>query len=233
MVKSIIVPIHGILTDVRKKDDWAERFEAWLWVKYPIEMKSKELVFKQFSYGYLTPFVSWLTTVFNALKWKTWLDKLSVTRFKRFILKVREENPDANIHIIAHSFGTWTTQRVLRAHPSVNVQSVTLLGSAISAHISKNYIDDMIIRKQIKVCFSWSSHNDNVIRFVPPPFGHLGYWGFLTWDVRDRISPKRKPFENLEIFNIHTNRPHTNYFVNSTMEKIMEGIEYANKLGKA
>jgi len=230
MHKSIIVPVHGILTDVGKKDDWPERFEKWLTIEYTAEIQRGELVFKQFSYGYLTPVISWITTVFDFLGWKTWVDKLSITRFKKFIIKVREENPDAKIHIIAHSFGTWTTQRVLRNHPSVEVQSLTFVGSAISAHISKNFIDDMIRRGQLKACFSWSSHNDTVIRLAPPPFGHLGYWGFLTSNPSDRVFPKNKPFENLHIYNTHTEHGHSDYFVSNTMKAIMNGVEYANKL---
>jgi len=231
MHKSIIIPVHGILTDVSKKDDWPERFEKWINTVYTAEILRGELEFKQFSYGYLTPVISWLTTVFDWLGWRTTIDKLSITRFKRFILKVKKANPDAKIHIVAHSFGTWTTQRVLRTNASVDVQSLTLVGAAISAHTSRNFIDDMIRRKQIKACFSWSSHNDKIIRYAPPPFGHLGYWGFLTDDPTDRVKPKHKPFADLAIFNNHTEYGHSNYFVPNTMKKIMGGIEYANKLG--
>jgi len=183
MHKNIIIPIHGILVDVKKKDDWPERFEKWLNAEYTNKILQGEYEFKQFSYGYLTPVISWLTTVFDWLGWKTAVDKLSITRFKKFILKVKKENPNAKIHIIAHSFGTWTAQRVLRTHPSVEIQSLTLVGAAISAHIRRNFIDDMVRRGQVKACFSWSSHNDRVIRYAPPPFGHLGYWGFLPFTL--------------------------------------------------
>ena len=169
--------------------------------------------------------------MFDWLGWRTAIDKLSITRFKKFILKVKEQNPGVKIHIIAHSFGTWTTQRVLRSHPSVEIQSLTLMGSAISAHVRKNFIDDMIRRGQVKACFSWSSHNDTIIRHAPPPFGHLGYWGFLTDDPMDRIQPKHRPFEDLPIFNTHTEYGHSKYFVPATFKKIMGGIEYANKMG--
>jgi len=231
MRKSIIVPVHGILVDISKPDDWPEKFELWLKENYSQELLTGALEFKQFSYGYLTPVISWITTVLDWFKLRTLVDRLSVTRFKRFILKVKKDNPTARIHIVAHSFGTWTTQKVLRAHPSVNIQSLTLVGSVISAHVGRNYIDDMVRKGQIKACFSWSSHNDKVVRYTPPPFGHLGYWGFLSGDETDRIKPKLKPFANLEIYNRDTMFGHSDYFIPDTFKKWMGGLTYANSLG--
>jgi len=226
----IIVPVHGILVDVSKPDDWPELFEKWLCKEYAIELFERTLYFKQFSYGYLTPVISWLTTVFNWFKLHTLIDRLSLTRFKKFIKTLKKQYPNARIHVIAHSFGTWTTQKVLEMHPSVEIQSLTLVGSVISAHIRKNYIDEMLETNQIKACFSWSSHNDKVVRFAPPPFGHLGYWGFLTDDPEDRITPKSKPFKHLEIHNHYTLYGHNKYFEDSTFAHWMGDIHYANSL---
>lgn len=232
--KTIIVSIHGILTDIRKTDDWQEVFGNWIKENYLEEMSEKTLGYKVFSFGYLTPVKSWIRRWLIPLLEKLKLDHLSdnwaINRFEKYLLKLKKANPGARIHVVGHSYGTWVTVRMLRRNCKLHVQSITLIGSVVSAHVKTNGIIKLLTNKQIRACYSYSSHNDTVVRMSPPPFGHLGYWGFLTNDDEDRINPKLRPFPGLAIYNNHSkDYDHNDYFNPGVFATILEGIEDANK----
>lgn len=233
MKKDIIISIHGILTDAIKKDNWQDVFKDWVESNYDEELSQNILEYHNFSFGYLTPVRSWIRRWLVPMLEKMGLshlpDEWAITKFKKFLLKVKQENPGARVHLISHSYGTWVTVRMLRRNPNLKVQSITLTGSIISAHIRKNGIPKLLAKKQIKACFNWSSHSDTVVKISPPPFGHLGYWGFLSTDPQDRISPKERPFPLLQIFNRHSkDYDHNDYFNPGVFERFMEDIDYAN-----
>ncbi len=232
--KTIIVSIHGILTDAKNTDVWQHVFGNWIKEHYLDEFDEKIMEYRLFSFGYLTPVKSWIRRWLVPLLEKLKLDHLpdnwAISKFEKYLLKLKKANPGARIHIVGHSYGTWVTIKMLRRNRALRVQSITLIGSVVSAHIKKSKIDNLLKNKQIKACFNFSSHGDTVVRMSPPPFGHLGYWGFLTDDETDRITPRIMPFSGLEIHNSHsTDYDHNDYFNPGVFKIILQGIEHANK----
>lgn len=207
---TVIVSLHGIMTPVQEKNGWQEAFGNYLKENYP------DVTYIPIYYGLITPTISWLTTVAFNFKVKfiiNWIKKLVSKKFKDTVVNFLKENPNAKLHVIAHSFGTWISHEFLIDNPEVKIQSLTLVAGVISAHIEKNYLDEMLNKGQIKACFTWGSHKDMVVRAIAlPPFGHLGYWNIITDDPQDRISPKTKPYLSLDLYNIPTNNTHTGYW---------------------
>lgn len=232
MKKTVIVTIHGIMTDVKDKDDWQERFDRWLHLKYGDEMQNEELVHRPFSLGWINPIRAHLTTVLYWLRLDHYPRRWSIDKFRKFLEETQSQYPDHNIHIVAHSFGTWVTHEVLRMAPNIRVQSLNFFGAVISAHIRRNCIDELVETGQLKACFNWCSHNDIVVRHIAiPPFGHLGYWGFLRpKHEEDRVKPKQKPFPELEIYNYLTEYGHSDYFIPEVFEYILVHIGESNGL---
>ena len=232
--KTIIVSIHGILTDIKRTDDWQEVFGNWIKENYLEEISQKTIEYRSFSFGYLTPVKSWVRRWLIPLLEKFNLEHLSdnwaISRFEKYLLKLKKANPGAYIHIVGHSYGTWVIVRMLRKNSKLRIQSITLIGSVVSAHLKKNGIKDLLENDQIMACYNFSSHSDVVVRMSPPPFGHLGYWGFLTSDDNDRINPKPNPFKDLEIYNNHNNDyDHNDYFNPGVFKIILQGVEHANE----
>jgi pimeloyl-ACP methyl ester carboxylesterase len=226
MAKTIVVLIHGILTKQNESDDWEPHLGTWIKEHYPdVEC----LIFK---YGWLDPLRSWLSTVVDLLKLPDWINNLAIIRFTKRLRQLQGSNPNADIHVVAHSYGTWVTWRTLMQDSKIRLQSLTLIAGVISAHIEKNNIDRLLINGQIKTVFSWSSHTDEVVRYIAvPPFGHLGWWGFLRKDhPEDRGTPVYKPYDCLELYNHATNYEHNDYFVESTFEQIAKDIIYTGTL---
>ena len=231
MDKTIIITIHGIMTNINEPDDWQEKFGKWLHETRSGDIFISDLIHKPFSYGFLTPLRAFISSFLRWLKRPNFTDRWVINKFRNFLQQVKDEHPDAKIHVIAHSFGTYVTHEVLMEKP-IFVQSVTMCGAVISSHVSRNYIDDLLNCGQIKACFNWSSHNDIVVRPIAlPPFGHLGYWGFLRPGVDiDRVNPQPKPFTNLNIYNHHTEFTHSGYFIPPVFESFLIDIEKANNL---
>jgi pimeloyl-ACP methyl ester carboxylesterase len=223
MAKTIIVSLHGILTYKHDMTDWEEEFGRWLAVNYP------SVHYVKFKYGWIGPVWAWLSTIMNVLKLPNWVTDLVVQKVPRILIQLQKENPDAKIHIVAHSYGTWVTWRTLLENSSIKVQSVTLVASVISAHIERNRIGQLLKAGQIKSVFVWCSHDDEVVRLIAiPPFGHLGYWGILRKNhPEDRVFPLGKPYPQLELYNHLTDFEHDGYFVDSTLEQIMKDITYS------
>ena len=234
MEKTLIISMHGILTDIGRDadNDWQERFDNWLRADNSESMSNKTLVHLPFSYGFMRPIMAWATTSLNAIGLSKLVDKWSVAKFSKFIRAAQQAYPGYKVHVVAHSFGTWVAHETLKDCSDVKVSGLHLFGAVISAHINKNFIDEALMLKQVWRCINWCSHEDIVVRFAPPPFGHLGYWGFLTADQADRVMPRPKPFSHLELYNNFTKHGHSTYFVVQTFKQLMQDIQLINKLAR-
>ena len=224
MVKTIIISLHGIMTKM-KGQDWEEDFGQWLAINHP------SILYVKFKYGWIGPVFSWLSTIMYNLKLPNWVTDLIIKKLRKLLDQLRKDNPDAKIHIVCHSYGTWVTWRTILENPSVKIQSVTLVAGVISAHIEKNKLGQILQKRQVKSVFVWCSHDDEVVRVIAiPPFGHLGYWGILRkGHVEDRIRPLEHPYPRLELYNRLTDYEHSGYFIEPTFKKIVKDIRYSEE----
>jgi pimeloyl-ACP methyl ester carboxylesterase len=226
MSKTIVVSIHGIMTRKDDLTDWEEDFGKWLLVNHP------EIQYIKFKYGWIGPIRSWLSTIMDVLKLPDWINNLSIEKFTQLLIQLRQDNPDAKIHIVSHSYGTWVTWNTLLDYPWLKIQSVAFVAGVISAHIRKNKLDELLKNKEIKSVFVWCSHDDEVVRLIAlPPFGHLGYWGILRKDhPEDRVFPLVQPYPKLELYNRLTDYEHDEYFVIPTFKEMVKDIHYSELL---
>ena len=221
MDKTLIISVHGICSNIDANDAWQIPFDNWLKQTYPVETASKDLVHLPFSYGIVGAVASWFG-LFQLSK------TLAVQRYKKFLDAVIVNYPGYRVHVIAHSFGTVVSHQVLYEEMSrVKIASLHLVGGVISAHIQKNYLDEMLLANELEYCVVWSSHSDNVARFAPPPFGHLGYWGIIRdYEVGDRTKPIWQPYEYLSLYNRPTEYGHNDYFVPEVFQTWLKDILY-------
>ena len=219
MDKTLIISVHGICVNIDANDAWQIPFDQFIKSTYPSEVADGTLVHLPFSYGFIGAVTSW----FGLFKLP---HLLAVHRYKKFLAAVAANYPDYNIHIVAHSFGTVLSQEVLYEEMAyVKISSLHLLGGVVSAHIQNNYLDEMLLANEVGYCVVWSSHDDEVARFAPPPFGHLGYWGIIRDNAEDRTAPAWKPYEYLRLYNRPTNYEHNGYFIPPVFTRILEDIQ--------
>jgi pimeloyl-ACP methyl ester carboxylesterase len=221
MDKTLIISVHGIYSNIDASDAWQLPFDNWLKQTYPVETASKDLVHLPFSYGVVGAVTSW----FGLFKLS---QMLAVRRYRKFLTAVATNYPGYKIHVVAHSFGTVLSQEVLYEEMAyIKIASLHLLGGVISAHIQNNYLDEMLLSNEIGYCVVWSSHNDEVARFAPPPFGHLGYWGIIRdYEAGDRNKPVWQPYEYLKLYNRPTECTHNSYFVPEIFQTWLKDILY-------
>lgn len=213
--KHIIITVHGILTD-KHKDNWQDRFQSYC-LQY-----SSDVEVHSFKYGWwmILPYISTLP------KWAI-LTRLArnfyAHKLKAFIKSKVKENPNSQLHIVAHSFGTWITHELI-LDPEVILETVHLIAGVISAHISRNSLDEACA-KNTKEVYIYSSKHDTVCRFAPFPFGHLGYWGLIDREVvEDRNRPRHKPYPNLNLTNYPTEYGHNGYWNTDIFSQVLLDI---------
>lgn len=219
MDKTLIISVHGIYSNIDASDAWQLPFDNWLKQTYPTEMASKDLVHLPFSYGIVGAVTSW----FGLFRLS---QMLAVRRYRKFLAAVEANYPGYKVHVIAHSFGTVLSQEVLYEEMDhVKLSSLHLFGGVISAHVQNNYLDEMLLTGELEYCVVWSSHNDEVARFAPPPFGHLGYWGIIRdYEPEDRTKPVWQPYEYLKLFNRPTDYEHNGYFITPVFQTMLKDI---------
>lgn len=229
MNKTIIVTIHGILTNIDESDSWQAAFRLWLNKAYSNEVADGTLVQLPFSYGMIGPIWAF---ILNTMAWAglaRFVSPFATRRFKKFLQETAKNYPEYEIHIVAHSFGTWVTQESLEevaGRTDVCIKSLHLFGAVISAHIQRNYLDEFLMSKQLGYCVVWSSHNDTVVRYLAvPPFGHAGYWGIIRdYHPEDRTKPIWQPYDYLQLYNRTTEAAHDGSLVVQNFPTIMGDI---------
>jgi pimeloyl-ACP methyl ester carboxylesterase len=223
--RTVIVSVHGIRTKIEDVTSWPGEFDKWLRTNYTHEMNCGDLVHLPFSYGFIGAVGS---DIINVLTWMglgKFANSFAVAKFAKFMRQVIDSYPGYKVNIVAHSFGTWVVHQALETHPDLHINQYHLFGAVISAHISKNWIDEMLMTKQINQVMVWPSHSDMVVRYIAvPPFGHLGFWGLLTEDPQDRNVPKWKPFTYLEAYNRLLTCGHSGYFTPERFQILMRDL---------
>ncbi len=184
-MKRIIFAIHGIRS--QKEGNWIFDFIDYA-KKDP---KFNDDVFVPYYYGFV-----WATfSIFPFLKFE------KIKELKKALRKIVSENPDCELNIVAHSYGTELSFLAVKTSgedglPPILVNKHILVASVVSRY---NYIpyDDTLRAGKIKQLHCYCSYNDEVCNYAP--FGHSGCFGFS----RDRYDSKcyPKPFDDLGIYN--------------------------------
>lgn len=220
MPKHILFTIHGIQRRI-SLDHWQDRFHKWVHVNVPA------FRYIPYRYGFWFGIVPYLAT-FHQFKTVAFLRRFFIRGFLRKLRKVQERNPGAKLHIVAHSFGSWVVHEALY-DCGVPIETLHLVGSVVSSHIERNYLDFLLELGDVKRIYIWSSKDDEVVQYVPPPFGHLGYWGLIDSKVTaDRDKPRRQPYYWLKAFNypvrFKNNRlgGHSEYFTDKMFSQIIK-----------
>jgi len=193
----IIFAIHGI----RSK-------EVGNWVFNFIEFAKKDArfqgdIFVPHTYGFVPATLS-VQPLFKFM---------SVKRVMGNLRKLQQAYPDADLNIVAHSYGTELSfQAVKRSgedgKPIIKANKLILVAGIVSAHREIPYADTLRAGK-IKELHCYCSYADEVCRYNP--FGHCGCFGFLRSAYDMQCYPK--PFDDLGIYNHQTNTmEHCDYF---------------------
>lgn len=224
MDKTLIISLHGIRTKEEDPKEWQIEFDGWLRKNYETEIANATLVHLPFSYGVVSVFRFLTIGFFTWLRLTSVVNSIAINKFTKFLTDTVAAYPGYKIHIVAHSFGTWVSHETLRNNANLKISTLNLFGGIISAHIRNNWVDEMLMTKQMERCVVWSSHSDGVVRFATPPYGHIGYWGAITEADKDRIKPPWQPFAYLELYNRSTSFGHCDYFIPETFNTLMGDI---------
>lgn len=211
-MKKIIFTIHGIRSKI--KGNWIYDF-----IKFgKKDSRFTDDVFIPYYYG----FISSIACIIPFVKY------YMVNKVKRKIRKVVADNPNCELNIVAHSYGSelcfWAIKTSGEDGKSpIKVNKFIVVASVISRHYHIPYTDTLRAGK-IKALHCYASYKDKVTALAP--FGHSGTYGF----ARDKYDSKcyPKPFTDLEIYNYQTKTlRHGDYFKSKKYYK--EWLEIINE----
>ena len=184
-MRRIIFAIHGIRS--KKEGNWVYDFRDFV-RKDP---RFKDDIIVAHTYGFL--FAVWSVNPFVKFH--------RVKRVMKVLRKLQNKYPDAELNIVAHSYGTELSYQSIKRSGEdgkldIKVNKLILVASIVSAHREIPY-EDTLGAKKIKQLHCYCSYEDEVCRYNN--FGHSGCSGFL----KSAHDPKHynQPFENLEIYN--------------------------------
>lgn len=181
----IIFAIHGIRSP--KKGNWVFDF---------IEFAKKDPrfsgdIFEPYYYG----FVLATGSVIPFFKFEM------VKKVRAALRKLTAENPNCELNIVAHSYGTELSFWAVKTSgedglPAIKVDKMILVSSVVSRFNEIPY-DTTLRAGKINQLHCYCSYKDWVCNFAP--FGHSGCFGFS----KDRYDSKcyPKPLDDLAIYN--------------------------------
>ncbi|MEP0941211.1 MAG: hypothetical protein ABJH63_10255 [Rhizobiaceae bacterium] len=172
--KSIVLLIHGIRTRANWQGFVSDLIEKHTSVT-PIPIK----------YGYFDVFRFWLPLNF--------LRRQPIERVHKEIREVRKKNPEADIQIIAHSYGTHTICTILERFDDIRLSRLVLCGSVVRSDYNWSRVSDQIAPSDegpaiINECGTkdiWPV----LARSTTWGYGSTGTFGFGTVSVKDRLHP--------------------------------------------
>ena len=196
-MKRIIFAIHGIRSN--KQGNWVYDFTDFA----KQDPRFKDDVFEPYYYGFVLATVS----VIPFFKYAR------VNRLKEVLRKIVNDNPDYELNIVAHSYGTELSFQAIKTSGEdgklpIIANKVILVSSVVSRHHEIPY-DTTLRAGKIKQLHCYCSFEDEVCNYAP--FGHSGCFGFS----KDRYDSKcyPKPFDDLEIYNHQVEKlEHGDYF---------------------
>ncbi|MBF0387807.1 MAG: hypothetical protein HQL20_08130 [Candidatus Omnitrophica bacterium] len=201
MKKLAIITIHGVRWKTR--EDWQTRVGVFF------KTVSPEVKVIHFRFGQLLAVFSWWLSLASFLKLPSWLRRYYLRGFSQFMQELREECPDYEFSILAHSFGGWIVEQAMQKDKNIRIKNLVFVHCPIAIFIERTLFWNWLETRRIGRLFAWSSHNDLVIKAVAQkPLGKNGYRGFIRHThSKDRTRPAHKPYP-LELYNIRTNENH-------------------------
>ncbi|UCH11900.1 MAG: alpha/beta hydrolase [Candidatus Omnitrophota bacterium] len=193
----IVFAIHGIRS--KKIGNWV--FDFVNFAKKDSRFENE--IFVPYTYGFIPAILS----VHPVFKYQ------SVKRVMRVLRKLKSQHPDADLNIVAHSYGTELSFQAIKrsgedGKSPIKVNKLILVSSIVSCHREIPYNDTLRPRK-IKELHCYCSYEDEVCRYNP--FGHSGFRGFSRSAYDRTCYPK--PFDDLEICNHQVKiLEHSDYF---------------------
>lgn len=184
-MKRIIFAIHGIRSP--KQGNWIYDFSNFT----KEDPRFKDDIFVPYYYGFVLATVS----VFPVFKYE------KVKELKIALRKTINDNPNCELNIVAHSYGTELSFWAIKTSgedgkPAIMTNKVILVSSVVSRFNEIPYNSTLRAGK-IKQLHCYCSYKDKVCNFAL--FGHSGCFGFSRDRYDSRCYPK--PFDDLEIYN--------------------------------
>jgi pimeloyl-ACP methyl ester carboxylesterase len=203
-MRRIIFAVHGIRSP--KQGNWVFVFTDFA----KQDPRFKDDIFEPYYYGFVLAPVC----VFPPFKYEM------VKQLKTALRQIVNDNPNCNLNIVAHSYGTELSFWAIKTsgedgEPPLMVDKMILVSSVVSRYNEIPYTTTLRAGK-IKQLHCYCSYDDKVCNYAT--FGHSGCFGFS----RDRYDSTcyRKPFDDLEIYNHQVQTlGHCDYFKDTTYYK--------------
>jgi len=121
-----------------------------------------------------------------------------VKKLMKRLRKIQKDYPNAELNIVAHSYGTELSYRAIKhsgedGKESIRVNKLILVASIIQIHED---FSETLRAGKLNELHNYCSLEDEVCR--ANPFGHSGYVGFMP--LHDRKFYE-KPYSDLEVYN--------------------------------
>lgn len=200
---NVTVAIHGIRTG--KHENWTDK-----WVAYAKEALP-DWGHYNFEYGWLSGLLGWFFT------WAPMgiIRHRYTRKFWKFLLGLQKKHPEATIHILAHSYGTWIAYHAIRhfqpEEKVINIGTVILVGGVLPYNHKRIELRRVMREGLIQKLINYCSPYDAVVENIPFPFGCCGYKGFGDG--------KKRPSTNFEVYNMWTEETHSSYFLGASYFK--------------
>ena len=152
----ILITLHGVRTAESKS--WQLKNEA----KMKEDKRFKKWLIINYNYGYLF-------AVFSLIPFIRWH---IIRKFRKFLIGIVQACPNAEINIMAHSYGTLVAFEALKKY-IIPINKLILISSVIK---TAEPIYDLIEMGVAKGIYNFCSKEDYVCKINP--FGHSGYNGF-------------------------------------------------------
>lgn len=161
----IIVLLHGIRTRALWQEVLREEFERHGHTVIPL------------GYDYFDVFKFLMPIIFR---------RVVVKRIKKQIERIADEYPQKELIIIAHSFGTYITAKILKTTPNLRVNKIILSGSIISNAYKWEDLSRIKMGQVINEC-GLKDFWPVFAKISTWGYGNTGTFGFKKALVRDRI----------------------------------------------
>jgi hypothetical protein len=164
--ENVVILIHGIKTHAV----WQERLAQKLITEAGIE------VFP-IGYGFLDALSFWCPFFTR---------KEPINRVLREFRAIRRTYPNANISVVAHSFGTYIMSEILNEETDVEIHRLQLCGSIISLKYRWDKVVSRITGKLVVNDAGTKDYWPVMASLMSWGYGPSGVFGFKTTSVKDR-----------------------------------------------
>lgn len=162
--RTVIALIHGIRTN----GEWQERAR---------DLLSSEDTIKAMPLGY---------DYFDVFKFLSPFRNGPIERIKRELRDIQTQYDNCALTVIAHSFGTYITAKILMDSPDIKISKVLLCGSIIPTKFSWDKVTHNLTHRDIINEVGTKDFWPVVARISSYGYGCSGRFGFKTNRVSDR-----------------------------------------------